>query len=425
MGIMDSFDTADRLGGILLTPTEAEREELKRCLRDYEQCEADNGAGAQALRDTLIMQLLIRIRRMADSGDAAAQSEAHYDPKIAQVMSYINENLCGELSVDAGRARFSEQVSLYAAFKAQTGVTVHTYVRQKRLVNAARLIREGTPAKRRQPTADSRTSAFHRAFARASHERKAEKIVCSFSLGVKNDRRDPPTVIFIYFERAQAAAGELRHAGKQERRGLLAVDALFMALGERLVDGLVDDGLVHGVLLRDRVRDEHAGLEAQIALRLENSGQILRRVDARVNAEAALTGVERGQFVRAVAEHGHALRLQILQRQAEVEDGLCARAHDHDRRLRQLLKVGRDVHGRLGAAVHAADAAGSKDLNACHVGDHHRRGDGGGAVRAARADDRQVAAVILCTSIFYPSLVGMTNLCGIMFRLFCKFLIFV
>ena len=35
------------------------------------------------------------------------------------------------------------------------------------------------------------------------------------------------------------------------------------------------------------VRDEHAGLEAQVALRLEDGGQILRRVDARVNAEAA------------------------------------------------------------------------------------------------------------------------------------------
>ena len=42
--------------------------------------------------------------------------------------------------------------------------------------------------------------------------------------------------------------------------------------------------------------------------------------------------------------------------------------------------------------MHAADAAGGKDLNARHVGDHHRRGDGGRTVRAARADDRQVTA---------------------------------
>ena len=166
MGIMDSFDAADRLGRHLLTPTEAEREELKRCLRDYEQCEADNGAGAQALRDTLIMQLLIRIRRMADNGDAAVQSEAHYDPKIAQVMSYINENLCGELSVDVLAERvFLSKYHFMRLFKAQTGVTVHAYVRQKRLVNAARLIREGTPAAK--AAADSGFtdySAFHRAF---------------------------------------------------------------------------------------------------------------------------------------------------------------------------------------------------------------------------------------------------------------------
>ena len=44
-------------------------------------------------------------------------------------------------------------------------MTVHTYVRQKRLVNAARLIREGTPAAK--AAADSGFtdySAFHRAF---------------------------------------------------------------------------------------------------------------------------------------------------------------------------------------------------------------------------------------------------------------------
>ena len=94
------------------------------------------------------------------------RSEAHYDPKIAQVMSYINENLCGELSVDVLAERvFLSKYHFMRLFKAQTGVTVHTYVRQKRLVNAARLIREGTPAAK--AAADSGFtdySAFHRAF---------------------------------------------------------------------------------------------------------------------------------------------------------------------------------------------------------------------------------------------------------------------
>ena len=50
-------------------------------------------------------------------------------------------------------------------FKAQTGSTVHSYVRQKRLMYAARLIREGMAAN--QAAADSGFSdysAFHRAF---------------------------------------------------------------------------------------------------------------------------------------------------------------------------------------------------------------------------------------------------------------------
>ena len=50
-------------------------------------------------------------------------------------------------------------------FKAQTGSTVHAYVRQKRLMNAARLIREGVPAaKAAEESGYGDYSAFHRAF---------------------------------------------------------------------------------------------------------------------------------------------------------------------------------------------------------------------------------------------------------------------
>ena len=68
-----------------------------------------------------------------------------------------------------------------------------------------------------------------------------------------------------------------------------------MALGERLIDGLVNDGLVHGILLRDRIRDEHAGLEAEVTLRLEDSSQILRRVDARVDTPEDLAAIFQAQ----------------------------------------------------------------------------------------------------------------------------------
>lgn len=165
-GIMDSFDAADRLGRHLLVPTEEERRELERCLREYERYGGESCASAQALRDTLIMQLLIYIRRMADGAAALLRTDGQFDPKITRIMSYINENLCGELSVDAlAEQAFLSKYHFMRLFKAQTGVTVHTYVRQKRLVNAARLIREGMPAtKAALDSGFADYSAFHRAF---------------------------------------------------------------------------------------------------------------------------------------------------------------------------------------------------------------------------------------------------------------------
>ena len=162
--LMGSFDQADRTGQHLLTPSDAQRQELQQVLRAYESSAGDEGVGASALRETFIIQLLIHISRMTAS--AAPSRESQYDPKIQQVLSYINEHLHEELTVDqlAERAYLSKY-HFMRLFKAQTGSTVHAYVRQKRLLHAARLIREGVSVGK--AAADSGFgdySAFHRAF---------------------------------------------------------------------------------------------------------------------------------------------------------------------------------------------------------------------------------------------------------------------
>ena len=162
--LMDSFDQADRSGQHLLTPSVSQRQEIQRVLSAYEASTGDEGIGAPALRETFIIQLLIHISRMTAS--AAPSRESQYDPKIQQVLSYINEHLHEELTVDqlAERAYLSKY-HFMRLFKAQTGSTVHAYVRQKRLLHAARLIREGVSVGK--AAADSGFgdySAFHRAF---------------------------------------------------------------------------------------------------------------------------------------------------------------------------------------------------------------------------------------------------------------------
>src|SRR5699024_12126647 len=102
-------------------------------------------------------------------------------------------------------------------------------------------------------------------------------------------------------------------------------------------------------------------------------GQLGGGVQAVVHAEAAGAGVEGGELVGAVADDGDALGLQVLQGQAQVQDGLGPGADDHYRGLAQLLQVGGDVHGGLSPTVDAADAAGGEDADAGHVGDHQDR----------------------------------------------------
>ena len=161
--LMDSFETADRSGRHLLVPDAEQRAELEETLRAFEKARDDSRFGAQAMRDTLMMQILIQIGRMAP---AAPERSEQADPKIRKALSYINEHLTEELDVET----LAEQVYLsryhfMRLFKAQTGSTVHAYVRQKRLMNAARLIREGVPAaKAAEESGYGDYSAFHRAF---------------------------------------------------------------------------------------------------------------------------------------------------------------------------------------------------------------------------------------------------------------------
>ena len=161
--LLDCFETADRTGRYLLEPDGEQMRELRQTLEAYERAAGDARYGAQAMRDTLIWQLLIQIGRLSPAPEETAGPA---DPKIRAVLRYINENLAAELSVEALAERvYLSRYHFMRLFKAQTGSSVHAYVRQRRLLHAARRIREGLPAA--QAAAESGFgdySAFHRAF---------------------------------------------------------------------------------------------------------------------------------------------------------------------------------------------------------------------------------------------------------------------
>ena len=163
-GLMDCFDQADKRRRHLLTATEKELEELKAAVAAYEGAAGDTRIGAQTMRETLIIQLLIHINRLREA--VPGNGENRVDPKLRQVLSFINEHFREGLSVETLSEHFyMSPYHFMRLFKAQTGSTVHAYVRQKRLMNAARLIREGVPAaKAASDSGFGDYSAFHRAF---------------------------------------------------------------------------------------------------------------------------------------------------------------------------------------------------------------------------------------------------------------------
>ena len=163
------FDRADERARYLLTPDEEQRAALAGALAGVEKSLHAADFGAQAMCDSYIVQLLVLLGRLSAREESVLPGEGQYDEKIAAVLSYISENLTAPLRVDELAA--SVHVSRYhfmRLFKAQTGTSVHAYVRQRRLMHAAHLIREGMSAARAaEESGFSDYSAFHRAFTAA------------------------------------------------------------------------------------------------------------------------------------------------------------------------------------------------------------------------------------------------------------------
>lgn len=147
--IMYSFQMALQTGRYLLKPDGTQKEEIEGLLLAYERSRKDAEEerrlyGAEAYEDSLMIQLLVLMGRMHTV--SAKQTMLVMDGKIQEVLNYINENLAGDLSVEtlAEHVHLSRSY-LMCLFKKETGTSVHASITQKRLLYAARRIREGMP----------------------------------------------------------------------------------------------------------------------------------------------------------------------------------------------------------------------------------------------------------------------------------------
>ena len=150
----------------LYRPQGEDRARYRALFSRVREASSSTEFGARLLADTCVLQLMIALNRdirtpLPDSGAAC-----RFDPKMEEVTRYIREHLSERLSIDrlAGTFYLSRYYLMHR-FKAAYGCTVHQYIQQKRLQEAAGKFRQGVPVlKAAEEAGFGDYSVFLRAF---------------------------------------------------------------------------------------------------------------------------------------------------------------------------------------------------------------------------------------------------------------------
>lgn len=166
-GLGECFALCRAEHSYLLNRDQYDRGRLLALLRELEENVTGDAFGSAVLAEALFLQLMVALNRwVLRKKPEQRETDARSDPKIDEILTYINQNLTADLSVDALGQRFYLSRSwLMHRFKSITGCPIHQYVLQKRLILAAQFLREGESvgdAARLSGFADY--SAFLRAF---------------------------------------------------------------------------------------------------------------------------------------------------------------------------------------------------------------------------------------------------------------------
>ncbi len=130
----------------LFRPDAQRRGALLEKLEGVEKNEYADTPGHTLLADTYLVQFLLELHGQLGAAQEVSGGSVRRDPKFDQVLEFINGNLSQALTVERlAREFFLSPSYLMHAFKRHTGCTLHQYILQKRLIQAAGRIRAGDP----------------------------------------------------------------------------------------------------------------------------------------------------------------------------------------------------------------------------------------------------------------------------------------
>ncbi len=140
-----NLDPSKPSQGNLLRVQPEEQAQIQRLFSQLWQESGTDGYGADLLRQSLLIQLLVTINRMADNADGNYQAPAHPSSAVSQVVDYINSHYSEALSLDSlAELVYVSKYHLSHEFNRQVGTSVYRYIQKKRLLIARQLLAQGS-----------------------------------------------------------------------------------------------------------------------------------------------------------------------------------------------------------------------------------------------------------------------------------------
>lgn len=121
---------------------------LKQTLDDLYEAINDASFGHEILKNSLFIQLMVKINRLFFGMDIKKKLEdVRYDPRIEDILAYIKHNLENDLSIDIiANEYYLNKYYLMHLFKRETGFTLYSYIQKKRIIKASDYLKSGMQA---------------------------------------------------------------------------------------------------------------------------------------------------------------------------------------------------------------------------------------------------------------------------------------
>lgn len=139
------FQTAARAHSHVLRMAAEQNNRLFACVQQLELSYHEDDYADELNHQILFLSFLIQLNRAAIHHKLAYISTGLYNRKIQEILSFINQNLTSDLSIDTLAGQFFvNRYYLMHTFKAETGYSLKRYITIKRLLLSREMIENGT-----------------------------------------------------------------------------------------------------------------------------------------------------------------------------------------------------------------------------------------------------------------------------------------